>query len=140
MGKKASSEEKQKPKMGRPKKPFDPEHFEKLCGLQCTEVEIAGWFGFSIDTLNARCKEIYSMTFSDTFKEYSQDGKISLRRNQFKLSAKSAGMAIWLGKQYLGQKDNMIMGFEKELAETEYTILSPEEEKEAKDLLKEFES
>lgn len=32
--------------------------------------------------------------------------KIKLRRNQLKLSEKSAAMAIWLGKQYLGQKDS----------------------------------
>ena len=32
--------------------------------------------------------------------------KIKLRRNQFKLSEKSASMAIWLGKQYLNQRDN----------------------------------
>lgn len=33
--------------------------------------------------------------------------KIRLRRNQFKLSERSASMAIWLGKQYLGQKDSI---------------------------------
>ena len=32
--------------------------------------------------------------------------KIKLRRNQFKLSEKSAAMAIWLGKQYLNQKED----------------------------------
>lgn len=32
--------------------------------------------------------------------------KISLRKNQLKLSEKSAAMAIFLGKQYLGQRDN----------------------------------
>lgn len=31
--------------------------------------------------------------------------KIQLRKNQLDLSKKSAAMAIWLGKQYLGQKD-----------------------------------
>jgi hypothetical protein len=33
--------------------------------------------------------------------------KIRLRRNQFELSKKSAAMAIWLGKQYLDQKDSI---------------------------------
>jgi hypothetical protein len=32
--------------------------------------------------------------------------KIQLRKNQMELSKKSAAMGIWLGKQYLGQKDN----------------------------------
>ena len=31
---------------------------------------------------------------------------MSIRRNQAKLGEKSAAMAIWLGKQYLGQRDN----------------------------------
>ena len=31
--------------------------------------------------------------------------KIQLRRNQFEMSKHSVPMAIWLGKQYLGQKD-----------------------------------
>ena len=31
---------------------------------------------------------------------------ISLRRSQFKLAEKNATMAIWLGKQYLGQRNH----------------------------------
>lgn len=34
--------------------------------------------------------------------------KIKLRQNQLNLSEKSAAMAIWLGKQYLGQHDEDI--------------------------------
>ena len=30
---------------------------------------------------------------------------MSLRRIQYKLAEKNATMALWLGKQYLGQKD-----------------------------------
>lgn len=36
--------------------------------------------------------------------------KIQLRKNQIELSKKSAAMGIWLGKQYLGQKDNLDTG------------------------------
>lgn len=36
--------------------------------------------------------------------------KIRLRRNQLKLSEKSAAMAIFLGKQYLGQTDEYNFG------------------------------
>ena len=32
---------------------------------------------------------------------------MSLRRTQFKLAEKNPTMAIWLGKQYLGQRDNI---------------------------------
>ena len=47
------------------------------------------------------------MNFSEIFKEKRGLGKISLRRNQWRLAEKSATMAIWLGKQYLGQKDQV---------------------------------
>ena len=30
-----------------------------------------------------------------------------MRRSQFRLAEKNATMAIWLGKQYLGQKDTV---------------------------------
>ena len=91
--------------MGRPRKEIDYIQLEKLCSIQCTEVEIAQFFEVSVDTLCSRIKEEYTMTFSEYFKKHSADGKISLRRNQFKLSEKNTAMAIWLGKQYLGQKD-----------------------------------
>ena len=32
---------------------------------------------------------------------------MSLRRTQFKLAEKNPTMAIWLGKQQLGQRDNI---------------------------------
>lgn len=91
--------------MGRPKIKIDKEEFEKLCAMQCTEEEIANFFDCSIDTINNYCKETYSETFSDTFKKKSASGKISLRRSQFKIAETNATMAIFLGKQYLGQKD-----------------------------------
>lgn len=34
--------------------------------------------------------------------------KIRIRRNQLKLSEKSAAMAIFLGKNYLGQSDETV--------------------------------
>jgi AraC-like DNA-binding protein len=92
-------------KMGRPKKEFDKTKFEKLCMIMCTEEEIAGVLGFSVDTLQRRCNEEYGTTFAEVYKTFSAAGKASLRRTQFKLAEKSASMAIWLGKQYLGQRD-----------------------------------
>ena len=91
--------------VGRPRKKFSKEQFEKLCILQCTESEICGFFGTSDKTLNKWLHEVYQMNFSECFKEFSQDGLISLRRSQFKLAERSPAMAIWLGKQYLGQKE-----------------------------------
>lgn len=90
---------------GRPPAQIDKAQFENLCRLQCTESEIAGWFGVSIDTLNRWCKKTYRMTFEDTFAEKREAGKISLRRAQFQMAQNNPTMAIWLGKQYLGQRE-----------------------------------
>ena len=92
---------------GRPRKEIKKDAFEKLCQMQCTEKEICGWFGVCEDTLNAWCKRTYGKNFTDTYKIYSQDGLISLRRHQFKLAEKYPAMAIFLGKQYLGQSDRV---------------------------------
>ena len=93
---------------GRPRKEIDNKIFENLCGLQCTLEEIAGVFDCSPDTIERWCKREYGETFADTYKKHSAKGKMSLRRAQFKLAEKSAAMAIFLGKNYLGQKDSII--------------------------------
>lgn len=95
---------------GRPKKVINQKLFENLCGIQCTEVEICGVLECSADTLNRWCKRTYKMTFADTYKSKSQVGKSSLRRAQWNLAQKNASMAIWLGKQYLGQRDIADLG------------------------------
>ena len=97
----------EKKKMGRPKTQISKDIFEELCKIQCTETEMVGVFRCCEDTLNAWCKENYGKTFSDTYKIYSQDGKKSLRRIQFDLAKKYPAMAIFLGKQYLGQRDTV---------------------------------
>ena len=43
-------------KMGRPRIEIDKEEFEKLCDIQCTLTEIAGWFRCSPDTIENWCK------------------------------------------------------------------------------------
>ncbi len=93
--------------MARPRKEIDTDQFEKLCGLQCTKEEICGWFDITDKTLDAWCKREYKMGFSDIYHKKAEVGKISLRRAQFKLAEKSAAMAIFLGKNYLGQRDSI---------------------------------
>lgn len=57
-------------------------------------------------TLNRLLRKYYKMTFSDCFKRFSASGIISLRRKQFEVAnGGSVPMLIWLGKQYLNQKD-----------------------------------
>ena len=96
----------EKNKGGRPYKEIDKMEFEKLCGLQCREDEICGFFDCCEDTLNAWCKRTYGEGFSEVFSKKRGKGKIALRRNQFQLSRTNANMAIFLGKQYLEQSDS----------------------------------
>ena len=96
-----------KARMGRPPKEIDKTQFEKLCALQPTLEEVAGFFDCDLDTVNAWCKRVYNATFSEVLKSKSAAGKMSLRRTQFKLAEKSAAMAIFLGKNYLGQTDGV---------------------------------
>ena len=91
--------------MGRKRKEIDIEKLKKLCAIQCTRDEVCFFFDISDETLNTRLREAGYGSFKSFFEKYSADGKISLRRIQFKLAEKSSAMAIWLGKQYLGQRE-----------------------------------
>ena len=96
-----------KKKMARPKKIINQEQFEKMCAIQCTLEEICDVFGVTDKTLNSWCKETYGTTFSEVFGKKRALGKMSLRRAQFRLAEKNAAMAIFLGKNYLGQTDQV---------------------------------
>lgn len=92
---------------GRPHKPIDWEEFEKLCGLQCTQSEMASWFHILPETLSIRVAEHYGEDYPTVYKKFSEHGKCSLRRLQLKHAQKNTSMAIFLGKQkqWLGQSD-----------------------------------
>ena len=93
--------------MARPFKEIDQEDFEKLCGLQCTVEEICGWFDVTDKTLYAWAERTYGRHYSEVYEEKRGIGRISLRRAQFRLAEKNATMAIFLGKNYLGQRDHV---------------------------------
>ncbi len=93
--------------MARPHKEIDQNSFEKLCGLQCTEDEICDFFDTTRKTIDAWCKRTYKASFSTVFEQKRGVGKISLRRMQWKLAEKNAAMAIFLGKNILGQSDTV---------------------------------
>lgn len=99
-------------KRGRPLKEFDIKAFQDLVGLGCTQEEICWYFRdetgkpANVDTLSRWCVRTFDMNFQEYFKQNGYMAlKIRLRRNQFELSKKSAVMAIFLGKNYLGQTD-----------------------------------
>lgn len=95
--------------MARPKIKLDYELIIKLSHIQCTQVEIASMLEVSVDTLQRDKK------FCGIYKKGIEEGKMSLRRLQWKLVNKgNVTMAIWLGKQYLGQKDKQEFSGDKE--------------------------
>lgn len=76
---------------------IDESQVESLATIQCTAEEIGYVLGCSGDTIRER--------FSEAYKRGRESGKASLRRKQWKLADKNAIMAIFLGKNYLDQKD-----------------------------------
>jgi hypothetical protein len=91
---------------GRPKKLLNAlgvETIRSLASIQCTDEEIASVLGCSVDLLTNRNN---NEAFQEAKEVGQLSGKASLRRMQFKTAeAGNATMQIWLGKQYLGQKD-----------------------------------
>lgn len=93
--------------VGRPRKVIDATQFEELCRIQCTLEEIAGVFRVHSDTVQNWCKENYGEIFSVVYKRFSADGRACLRRLQVKWAEKNPTLALWLGKQWLGQSDKV---------------------------------
>jgi hypothetical protein len=84
---------------------IDLAELEKLCGLQCTNEEIAAWFGVTTGMIERRRKV---RKFADVMDRGKAKGRISVRRQQMKLlEAGNATMGVWLGKNILGQADEV---------------------------------
>ena len=93
---------------GRPKKVIDYNLTEKLAHIMCTQEEIATMFDCDVRTLQ-RDEE-----FCRVFKKGKENGKMSLRRAQMRLAQTNASMAIWLGKNMLGQTDRVDIAVKEE--------------------------
>ena len=104
-------------KAGRPRKEIKKLEFEKLCAMQCTQQEICDFLEVDHKTLTRWCKRMYKKEYSQVYAEKKSGGKISLRRLQFRLAEKSAAMAIFLGKNILGQSDNPVPDAGEEMAQ-----------------------
>jgi hypothetical protein len=87
--------------MGRPRIQIDENLLAGLARIGCTDEEMASILGVSPDTLTRR--------FAEIIKKGRSEMKMSLRRLQIRLAEEgSAAMAIWLGKQNLGQHEPRI--------------------------------
>lgn len=89
--------------MPRPEAKIDLAELEKLCGMQCTDEEIAAFFGVSTRTIERRRQIV---KFAEVMDQGRAKGRISVRRNLFRLaSAGNVAAAIFLSKNLLGYKD-----------------------------------
>ena len=71
---------------------------EELARIQCTQEEIADYFGCSVDTLHRH--------FAEFLKRGKNRGRIKIRKKQFDLAVQgNVTMLVWLGKQFLGQQE-----------------------------------
>lgn len=98
------------PKPGRPKVKADPVGLERLAEMQCTDKEIAAVMGFSEKTFQNRMKD--DPEFKDAIERGREKGKVSLRLHQWRHvegeGGPAANMAIFLGKNMLGQFDKPV--------------------------------
>jgi len=82
--------------------------FEAACRMKATTQEITHLFGLSNETvLKSAVRKHYGKAFLEVYTMKSAEGVISLRRAQWMSAVqdRNVSMMIWLGKQYLGQKD-----------------------------------
>jgi 3-methyladenine DNA glycosylase Tag len=84
---------------------------EGLAKIQCTQSEAAAVLGVVRESFNRFLAR--NLTARERWEFGVESGKASLRRNQFKISETNASMAIWLGKQYLGQREPRYEGDEQ---------------------------
>ena len=89
-------------KLGRPKLDIDGEQVTRLARLHCTMQEMADFFGCHRETLREN--------FSSQIDKGRSEGNISLRRKQWQMAVEKGNvvMLIWLGKQMLGQRNEII--------------------------------
>jgi hypothetical protein len=89
--------------MPRPKCGINLEELEKLSAMQCTEREIAAYFGVGLRTIERR-RNVQG--FQEAMERGRAKGRLSVRRQLFKLANNgSLGATIFLAKNVLGYKD-----------------------------------
>jgi hypothetical protein len=88
---------------GRKRVNIDLEQVERLCAIQCTDEELASFFGVSPRTIERRKSQ---PAFAEAMASGKAKGRLSLRRKLHELAAKgNVAAAIFLAKNLLGYKD-----------------------------------
>jgi hypothetical protein len=83
---------------------IDLEQLEKLCGLQCTDEDLAGVFGVNVRTIERRRRR--QASFAGAMERGRAKGRISVRRGLHLQAAQGKIPAlIFLAKNLLGYRD-----------------------------------
>jgi hypothetical protein len=89
--------------VARPEARIDLAELEKLCGMQCTDEEIAAFFGVCTRTIERRRTV---KRFSEVMDRARAKGRVSVRRSLFRQAAgNNVAAAIFLAKNLLGYRD-----------------------------------
>jgi hypothetical protein len=97
---------KHKSKAGRPKIIVDWNKVNKYLQAQCNGTGIASLLGISPMTLYRACERKFKVNFEAYSSQKKAEGKELLRGKQFQTAMEGdKTMLVWLGKQYLEQKD-----------------------------------
>jgi hypothetical protein len=98
---------------------IDLVELEKLAAMQATDEEIDAFFGVSARTILRRKKV---KKFAAVMERGRAKGRLSVRRMQLRLLEQGSGvMAVWLGKNILGQTDS----YHHEINGTQINIVCP---------------
>jgi hypothetical protein len=91
--------------MPRPKVKIDLVELEKLCGMQCTDEEIAAFFDVSTRTIERR-RQV--KRYSEVMDRARSKGRVSVRRGLFREAARgNIAAIIFLAKNVIGCRDVM---------------------------------
>jgi hypothetical protein len=102
--------------MARPEATIDIVELEKLCSMQCTDEEVAAFFGVSTRTIERRRKV---ERFREIMDNAKAKGRISVRRSLFRQAANgNIAAAIFLAKNLLSLRLASLSRFLATLAAT----------------------
>jgi len=94
--------------MGRTKIMIDWRRVSRYLQAQCNGVGIAGILGIDDKTLYRRCLEDNKITFAEFSATKKAEGRELLKAKQFDTAMSGdRTMLVWLGKQLLGQRDQV---------------------------------
>lgn len=122
--------------MARPAADIDWKKVDKYLQAHCDGVGIAGLLGIHPNTLYLACEKEHKISFSEYSAQKKSEGKELLKAKQFETAMSgNVSMQIWLGKQYLSQRDKTDVEQSGTTTQINVIVDSPETADELKKLI-----